>query len=136
MATASTPHGPAFRPQSSWLTFAGMLGVVLGVFNAIEGLIALFREDYFVTPGGRLLVFDYNTWGWIWLALGILQLAAGAGILAGQTWARIVGIILAGLAMIGQFAFVAAYPIWSVIGIALSVVIIYGLIAAPRDATG
>ncbi|MFI6503369.1 hypothetical protein [Nonomuraea typhae] len=113
-----------------------MLGVVLGVFNAIEGLIALFREDYFVTPGGRLLVFDYNTWGWIWLVLGVLQLAAGAGILAGQTWARIVGIILAGLAMIGQFAFVAAYPIWSVIGIALSVVIIYGLIAAPRNATG
>lgn len=131
MATTSTSHGV----HSGWLSYAGTLGIVLGVFNAIEGLVALFKEDYFVTPGGRLLVFDYNTWGWIWLTVGIVQIAIGAGVLAGRTWARVAGILLAGLAMVGQFAFLGAHPVWSVINIAMCALVIYGLVAPPRDAT-
>lgn len=137
MATASTPHFPPTYPrQSGWLGFAGVLGLMLGVFNVIEGFVALFRTDYFVTPGGRLLIFDYTTWGWIWIAIGIIQVVTAIGILSGQTWARVLGVIMAGLAMIGQFAFAAAYPIWAVINIAICLVVIYGLIAAPKHATG
>ncbi|GAA0953415.1 DUF7144 family membrane protein [Nonomuraea longicatena] len=136
MTTASTPHSPTYHPESGWLAFAGMLGIVLGVFNVIEGLIGLFRESYFITPAGRLLIFNYTAWGWIWLVIGVLMIVAGAGILAGHMWARVLGITLAALAMIGQFAFIAAYPIWSIIAIALCVLIIYGLVAAPANATG
>ncbi|GAA3204732.1 DUF7144 family membrane protein [Nonomuraea helvata] len=137
--TTSTPFGRAFHPGagfSGWLGFAGTLAMVLGVFNIIEGVIALFKTYFFVTPGGRLLVWNYTAWGWIWLALGVLLFATGIGVLAGQMWARVVGVILAGLAMIGHFAFMAAFPVWSIVSIALCALVMYGLIAPPRGAMG
>lgn len=137
MATSASPsYGGSFPGRSGWLGFAGMLGIVLGIFNVIEGFIALFKETYYVTPGGRLLVFDYTTWGWIWLIIGVIQVGVGIGILAGKMWARWTGVGLAALAMLGQFAFMAAYPIWALLCIALSVLIMYGLISAPKGATG
>ncbi|MGV9302528.1 DUF7144 family membrane protein [Nonomuraea sp. NPDC004354] len=134
MTTASTPHGPTFRQpmQTGWYGFAGMLGVMMGVFNVIEGFIALVKESYFLAPDGRLLVLDYNTWGWIWLVIGALQIATGAGLLMGQGWARWAGIFMAALAMLGQFLFIAAFPIWSLIGIGVCIMIIYGLIVTPQ----
>ncbi|MEV4896120.1 hypothetical protein AB0K48_42830 [Nonomuraea sp. NPDC055795] len=122
--------------RSGWLGFAGMLGVILGFFHVIQGIIAFFRQEYYLTSGGQLLVLDYTTWGWIWLILGLVQVAVALGILAGQIWARWLGAIFAALAMIGQFAFLSAYPVYSVISIALCVLVIYGLIAAPKQATG
>lgn len=139
MATASPPQdaasGASTPVRSGWLGFAGMLAIMLGIFNAIEGVIALVREDYFVTAAGDLLVFDYNTWGWIWLVVGIVQVLVGAGIMSGAAWARWTGVLLVALAMIGQFAFLAAYPIWAVINITLCVLVMYGLIAAPKGST-
>ncbi|WP_157249784.1 DUF7144 family membrane protein [Nonomuraea typhae] len=121
--------------HSGWLGFAGMLGVILGFFHVIQGVIAFFRQDVYLTPGGQLLVLDYNTWGWIWVIIGLAQIAVALGILAGKTWARVLGIVFCGLSMIGQFAFLGAYPVYSVISIAISVLVIYGLIVAPRRAS-
>ncbi|MCP2342256.1 DUF7144 family membrane protein [Actinomadura rupiterrae] len=132
MTTAPVRHST----HSGWLAFAGMLAVLLGIFNAVDGIVALFKKEYFVTPDGNLLVFSYTAWGWIWLIVGIVQIAVGVGILTGKAWARWAGVFLAGLAMIGQFAFLGAYPIWSIINMVLAVLVIYGLVAAPRDATG
>ncbi|MFC5180747.1 DUF7144 family membrane protein [Actinomadura harenae] len=132
MATTSAPHDT----HSGWLGFAGVLAVLLGVFNVIDGLVALFNHHYFVNASGHLLVFSYTAWGWIWLILGIIQIAVGAGVLAGQTWARAAGVLFAALVMIGQFAFLAAYPVWSVITIVLAILVIYGLISAPHGARG
>ncbi|MEV1177119.1 hypothetical protein [Nonomuraea sp. NPDC049784] len=138
MTSSTSPFGRAFHPGagfSGWLGFAGTLAMVLGVFNIIEGIIALVNTRFFVTPG-RLLVWNYTAWGVIWLAFGVLLFAIGLGVLAGQMWARVGGVVLAGLAMIGHFAFMAAFPIWSIISIALSALVMYGLIAPPRGATG
>ncbi|RFU40028.1 hypothetical protein DZF91_19130 [Actinomadura logoneensis] len=131
-STSPTPHGV----HSGWLGFAGVLGVLLGVFNVIDGLVALFNKDFFLTNSGRLLVFGFTAWGWIWLIVGLIQIAVGVGILAGQTWARAAGVVFAALAMIGHFTFLAAYPVWSVINILMAVLIIYGLISAPHGARG
>ncbi|WP_084964371.1 DUF7144 family membrane protein [Thermoactinospora rubra] len=138
MSTSSTPYGGYYSEprRSGWLGFAGLLSVMIGAFHAMQGFIALFVQNYFLTPGGSLLVLDYTTWGWIWLAIGFIQIAVGLGILAGKTWARWLGAIFASLAMIGQFAFLNAYPIWSVVDITLCVLVIYGLVAAPKHAIG
>lgn len=133
MTTTPAPRGSV---QSGWLSFAGFLGIMLGAFNVIEGIIALFKDDYYLTASGDLLVFDFTAWGWIWLIIGAIQILVGLGVLAGQMWARWVGILLAGLAMIGQFAFLAAYPVWAVINITLCVLVIYGLMTPPKGATG
>ncbi|MFC7343878.1 DUF7144 family membrane protein [Saccharopolyspora griseoalba] len=110
--------------------------VLVGAFNVISGLTSLFRPDYYVVVAGELLVFDFTAWGWIWLALGAVQVVAGAGCLGGQRWARVAGIGLAGLAAIGHLAFLAAFPLWGLISIALCVLVMYALVVPDENSLG
>ncbi|GAA0599869.1 DUF7144 family membrane protein [Actinomadura livida] len=127
----STSGSTQARLTSGWLTFAGTIALVVGTFNIIAGLVALLDDEYYLVGQNQILVFDYTTWGWFWLALGIFQVAVGAGIVAGRMWARVVGVIGAVLAAIGHLAFLQAFPIWSVLTIALCVLLIYALTAPP-----
>lgn len=122
--------------MSGWLAFGGWMLLLAGAFNVIAGLTALFRPDYYVVAAGELLVFDFGSWGWIWLAFGVLQVASGIGCLGGQMWARITGIGLAGLAAVAHLAFLAAFPFWELIAIGLSVLVIYALVVPAKGATG
>lgn len=122
------------RTTSGWLAFAGTITMVIGVFNIIDGLVALLNDEYYLVGGNEILVFDFTAWGWIWLAVGAVQLAIGAGILAGRTWARAIGVVLAVLAAVGHLAFLSAFPIWSVLTIALCVLLIYALTVPPSGA--
>jgi vacuolar-type H+-ATPase subunit I/STV1 len=117
---------------TGWLSFAGVVAFVVGIFNMIDGLVALFRNDYYLVTAQDILVFNFTTWGWIWLILGLFQIAVGAGIIAGQLWARAAGVVMAVLAAVGHLAFLRAFPVWSVIVIALCVILVYALTAHPR----
>jgi hypothetical protein len=121
------------RIATDWLLFAGTMAFVVGVFNVIDGLVALLRNDYYLVTAQDILVFNFTAWGWILLLLGMAQIAVGAGILAGKQWARAAGVAMAVLAAIGQLAFLRAFPVWSVIVIALCVVLVYALTAHPRS---
>ncbi|MFC7345009.1 DUF7144 family membrane protein [Saccharopolyspora griseoalba] len=127
-------HAGAGAGGSRWLAFGGWMLLLAGAFNVIAGLTALFRPDYYVVAGGELLVFGFGAWGWIWLAFGVLQVAAGAGCLGGMRWARITGIGLAGLSAIGHLAFLAAFPLWEFAAIALAVLVMYALVVPDEDA--
>ncbi|GAA4614927.1 DUF7144 family membrane protein [Saccharopolyspora hordei] len=131
-AMTSAPEASA---MSGWLAFAGSLILLVGIFNIIDGFTALFRTDYFIVGEGQLLVFNFATWGAIWLVLGVLQVATGVGCLYDMTWARTTGIVLASLCAIGHLAFLAAFPLWSLLVIALSVLVIYGLVVPGKRAT-
>lgn len=126
MTTSRIPH------TTGWLSFAGIVAFVVGIFNVIDGLVALFRNDYYLVTSQDILVFDFATWGWIWLLLGLAQIAVGAGILAGQPWARAAGVAMAVLAAVGQLAFLRAFPVWSVLVIGMCVLLVYALTAHPR----
>lgn len=77
---------------------------------------------------------DVTTRGGIHLLAGILVLAAGCAVLAGQLWARIVGIALAVLSMIANFLFVPYCPVWALLIIGLDVVVIWALCSFGREA--
>jgi vacuolar-type H+-ATPase subunit I/STV1 len=111
-----------------WVAFAGIMMIMIGVFNIIDGLVALFRHTWYAVPQRGLLTFNFAAWGWLWLIIGVLVVAVGFAVLAGRTWGRVAGVVLVGLNAIGQLAFVSAYPIWSILIIALDVVVIYALI--------
>jgi len=117
-----------------WVVFSGIMMIMLGMFEAIVGFVALFKEDYYRVPRtGLVLEVDYTTWGWIHLILGLVALLAGFGVLAGQMWARVIGIIMAAVSVIANIAFVAAYPVWSIIVIVLDVIVIYALCVHGRE---
>jgi len=97
-----------------------------GVFNVIAGLVAL-ADSRFYAAGAVYVWSDLHTWGWIVLALGVVELLAGGAILRGRTWGRWFGISAAGLNAIGQMVFIPAYPWWSLLIIAIDVLVIYRL---------
>ena len=111
-----------------WAIFAGIVLFLVGVFHAIAGLVALFNDDVYLVSTDRLAVtFDYTAWGWIHLVLGLLVAAAGLAILRGQVWGRVLGVALAGLSAVANLLFIPAFPLWSVLLIALDVLVIYAL---------
>lgn len=113
-----------------WIIFAATMMMMLGVFHAIAGLVALFKDEYFlVTAKGLVVTADYTAWGWTHLLLGLLVVAAGAALFAGRTWARVVAVILAMASAIVNLGFLSAYPLWSAIMIALNVMVIYAVTA-------
>lgn len=133
-----TAYAPSGRPQpTGWVgmvLFAAVMLMMLGSFQAVEGLVALFRDDFYMTTQtGLILQLDYTAYGWTHLILGLVAVATGIGLLAGQTWARIIGVIIAGVSALVNLAFLPAYPIWSVLVIALDVLVIYALTAHGRE---
>lgn len=114
--------------------FAGIMMMITGLFNAMEGVVALARNEVYVATPRYLFAFDLTTWGWIHIILGIVVLAAGVGVVTGQLWGRIVGITIATLTMLANFAFIPYYPTWSLLIIALSVFVIWALCVYDRDA--
>jgi hypothetical protein len=126
----------ADRPTGwvGWVIFAGVVMIVEGAFHIIDGLVALFEKGYYVVTSNRLaLHVNYTAWGWAHLIIGALFVLVGFGVLAGQLWARVVGIVLAVISAIVSLAFIAAYPVWGVILIAVDIVIIYALAMHGRE---
>ncbi|HSP39076.1 MAG TPA: hypothetical protein VLR26_15130 [Frankiaceae bacterium] len=121
------------EPQASawqgWVAFGGIMMILSGFFGAIEGLVGIFKDQYFLvhTNNGLLVTTNYNAWGWTHLAIGVVVILAGLGVLAGQMWARVIGIGLAMISAVVNLAFLSAYPVWSTIIITLDVIVIYAL---------
>jgi hypothetical protein len=116
-----------------WALFASIMLMIAGFFQIIAGIAAIAEDDFFVTTQKWVFEFDVTTWGWIHVVLGILLLCVGAGILTGNVLARTVGVIIAGVSAIGNFAFMPYYPVWAIIVIAIDVAIIWALTAHGRD---
>jgi hypothetical protein len=119
-----------------WIVFAGTMMTLIGVFHVFEGIIALFNDTVLVVPAGGLVVaVSFTQWGWTQLIAGVVIFAAGLGVFTGRTWARVLGVILVSISAILNFAFVTAFPVWSLTVIALDVVVIYALTAHGGEMT-
>lgn len=119
------PPGGAW---TGWIVFAGIMLILIGAFQAIEGLVAIFQDKYFVVGDTGLTIHvNYTAWGVVHLGLAAVNLFAGFGVLAARTWARYWAIFVAGVGAITNLAFLSAYPFWMTIMIALDVVVIWAL---------
>jgi hypothetical protein len=118
-----------------WVLFAAIVMFTAGIFNIIEGLVALFNSDYYaVRPSGLVLHVDYTAWGWALLIFGALLAGVGYGVAVGQTWARVVAVVVAALNTVVNLGFIAAYPVWIVLTVTLDIIVIYALIVHGREA--
>ena len=116
-----------------WAGFAGVMLIIIGVFDFIQGLVAIVDDEFYVATQEWVFEFDTTAWGWIHLILGVVLIASGIGIFSGNVAGRTVGVVVAGLAMIANFAWLPYYPIWSTIVIAICIAIIWALTAHGRD---
>jgi hypothetical protein len=119
---------------AGWVVFGGVMLIMLGAFQIIEGLVALFDNGFYLVGRSGLVVnVDYNTWGWIHMIIGVIAVLTGLGLLAGNMAARVVGVGIAFLSALVNLAFISAYPIWSTIMITLDVIVIYAIIVHGRE---
>jgi hypothetical protein len=126
--------GAAAMAGGGWMVYAGTVLIVLGAFQAIWGFTALLNTGYFIVGDTGLAVsFNYTAWAWIHIALAVLLICTGLAIFGGQTWARYVGIALAALAALGNFLTLAAFPVWSLVLLAVDILVIYALAVHGRD---
>jgi hypothetical protein len=109
-----------------------MLGIV-GVLQLMEGIAAVAKDTIYVTGIAYVYEFNVTTWGWIHIVVGALAVAAAVGVFMDQAWARVVGIVLAVLGAVVNFAFMPYYPVWSVVMITISGFIIWALCVVQRD---
>ena len=111
-----------------WVAFAGIMMMLLGSFQAIAGLVALFKNEVVYIGLENTWLVDFTAWGWAHLILGIVIIFAGMAVLAGKTWGRVVGVLLASISALANFAFIPVYPVWSVLMITVDALVIYALI--------
>jgi hypothetical protein len=117
-----------------WITFAGTMMMIIGGLHVVQGLVAVFNDEYYLVGKNGLTVhLDYTQWGWTQIIAGLVVIGAGLGVFAGKMWARVVGVVLASLSILVNFAFIAAYPFWSVIVIAMDVFVIMALTVHGRE---
>jgi hypothetical protein len=134
LASSRSAHRAGPAPwMAGMTTFAGIMLIISGAFNVIEGLVALFRNEVYVAGREYVFAFDLTTWGWTHLIVGAVVAGAGFAILSGQVWGRSVGVGIAVLSMLANFLFIPYYPVWSLLIIALNFFVIWALIAYKRD---
>ena len=110
------------------IIFASILLLVDGFFNMLYGIAAIANSHVFVA-NAHYVIGDLRAWGWVTLIIAVLQLAAGAGVLAGNQLARWFAVAVVGISAIEMMFFLPAYPLWALAIIAVDVVALYGLCA-------
>lgn len=112
---------------TGWVYFAGFMMILMGLLQGVSGLVALLNNKWLVVTETHLIAFNFTTWGWIHLLLGVLIFAAGLAVMNGAVWARTVGVVIAMLSIVANLAYANTYPIWAVVVIVIDVLVIYAL---------
>ena len=129
---AAPPESTAW---TGWIVFASIMLAIVGLINIVQGLTALLDETYYVAASSEgLLIGDLTVWGVVLLIWGGAQVAAGMGLNSGHGWARVLALIIASVGIVIQMVLVSAQPIWSLVIIALDVVVIFALTVYWQEA--
>jgi hypothetical protein len=109
------------------VTFAGTMMILVGIFQVIAGLAAIFEDEFFVVTQNYVFDLDVTAWGWIHLLIGIVVVLAGYFLFVGRAWAAALAIVLAMLSAIANFFFIPYYPFWSILMIAIAIWVIWSV---------
>lgn len=117
---------------AGWVTFAGVMLIIIGTFQAFAGLVGILEDEILVVTPNYLVQLDATTWGWIHMVIGLIVLASGFGIFSGNVLARTVGVLVAAGSMVSMFFWMPWYPVWAITVIALDIAVIWALTVHGR----
>jgi hypothetical protein len=123
---------------TGWVGFAAIMLVVIGCIDAFEGLIAIFRDNYYqYTPNG-VIIFDTTTWGWIMLLWGILLVLVGLALAAKSGWARWTAVVIVIVNLLAQLGWLGSSPtpVWTLTVITLQIIVLYALTIKWSEVAG
>jgi hypothetical protein len=117
-----------YEERSGWVTFASVLLLITGSLNVIYGIAAIGDSSFFVQDA-RYIISSLNTWGWITLAIGLIQVLAAGSLWRGGLFGRILAVVAASISAIAALLSIPAYPFWSLAVFAVDIVIIHQICA-------
>lgn len=112
---------------------AAVLLMTVGILQLLQGISAVAKDNLLVVGPEYTYQFDITTWGWIHIVVGTLIALTGLALLSGATWARVTAIVLAALSIIANFLWLPYYPLWSILIIALDIVVIWAVTTWDND---
>jgi hypothetical protein len=122
------------RKRSGWVTTAGVVMLVAGGYNALSGIAAIADDDTLAAQATKVLYgIDIGTWGWLWLLLGIVQLAAGVLILQRNEWGLAMGVVIAGLSAMMTVFVIFIVPLYAIAVLSLDILVIWALLSAGDE---
>src|SRR3954452_23293506 len=102
MTTRSQPAYSGFAVGVS--AAAGIILMIGGFCQALQGIVAIFTNEFYATTEKWVFHFDVTVWGWIHLVIGVIAAFAGIALFSGRVWARTFGVVVAALSIIVNFA--------------------------------
>ncbi|WP_393086010.1 hypothetical protein [Streptomyces sp. LN704] len=137
MAATHTGHGATRSTRQQWAggltVFAGVMLMIAGLLDLFRGVMAIADDDVFVSTPRYVFRFDLAGWGWIHLVLGAVAVVVSLGLFQAAFWARVLGVVIAGLIIVANFLSLPYYPVWSVVMMAFSALIIWALCVARPE---
>ncbi|MGW6543497.1 DUF7144 family membrane protein [Streptomyces massasporeus] len=130
--THGTPRARHGAAAAGLMIFAAVMLMLAGILGIMRGISAIAEDQVFVTTPNYVFSFDLTGWGWIHLALGVVAVLVSVGLFQASTWARVLGVGIAGLVLIANFLSLPAYPVWSVVMIAMTAFIIWALCTVKK----
>ena len=132
MTETAASHRPSTRSSGpsgwvGWIIFAGTMMIMIGSFHIVQGLVAVFNDEFFVVARHYTFHLDVTAWGWLHLIFGVLMVVVGMGLFGRRSWAAVAGLMLAMLSAVLNFFFIPYYPLWAIVVIALDVWVIWAL---------
>lgn len=112
---------------------AAVLMLIGGLLDFFSGLAALIRGQFLVVLPNYAFSVSATGWGWLHLITGVVVFATGAALFTDQTWARVVGVIVAGLSAVMNFVMLPYYPVWAIVVIVIDILIIAALCTPRRN---
>ncbi|WP_241968162.1 hypothetical protein [Streptomyces sp. ICBB 8177] len=132
--TGPTSHAPPPAPRSTTggsaaglVLFAGVMMVANGILGIFEGVVAVAKQHVYVATPNYAFKLSLYSWGWVHIVVSALVLIVGLGVIAGQAWARAVGIVIVALSLLANFMFLPYYPFWSLIVLAIDIFVLWAL---------
>ena len=125
--------------RSGWVTFAGVMASIAGVYNLLSGIAAIADDARLSQYPGLadidevLYGVDLSTWGWFWAIVGGLQLVTAGLIFARNKAGQMLGIVFASISAMLTVFIMWIYPIWALVVLALDMMIIHALTAHEEE---
>ena len=122
--------------RTGWVTFAGIVALVAGGYNALGGLAALSDDDTLNAQATEVLFgIDLTGWGWFWLLVGIVQIVAGVLVLQRSELGRWLAMVIAALSALITVFFIVVFPLWAIAVLALDTLVLYALVTREAEFT-
>ena len=120
--------------RSGWITFAGIVGLVVGGYNALSGIAAIANDDT-VTAQAKKVMFgiDLTAWGWFWLIVGLAQLVTGVLILQRHPLGLWLGVGIAGLSGLLTVIVMFVFPLWAIAVLTIDFLVLFALLTQSDE---